>query len=128
MGRLPVGGWWVDVAAALAVNAFACDHDFETPGGRLLEDYGTVLLVGHSEYWSKHQRDQLDEFVDNGGNLAIFEGNTAYWKVRWEDDGCPIRLEHGLPHPGGRRRDPAQPGDHRHRPGGPARTARQPVR
>ena len=66
---------------------FACDHDFETPDGRLLEDYDTVLLVGHSEYWSKHQRDQLDEFVDRGGNLAIFGGNTAYWKVRWEDEG-----------------------------------------
>ncbi len=66
---------------------FACDHDFETPGGRLLDDHDTVLLVGHSEYWSKNQRDQLDEFVDDGGNLAIFGGNTAYWKVRWEDDG-----------------------------------------
>ena len=64
----------------------ACDHDFEdTPD--LLDAYGTVLLVGHSEYWSGPQRDQLDRFVDRGGRLAIFSGNTGYWKVRWEDEG-----------------------------------------
>ncbi|MCO5319453.1 MAG: DUF4350 domain-containing protein [Microthrixaceae bacterium] len=65
---------------------FACDHDFEAPGGARLDRYGTVVLVGHSEYWSSKQRDQLEEFVDRGGNLAIFGGNTAYWKVRWEHD------------------------------------------
>ena len=26
-------------------------------------------------------------FVERGGRLAIFSGNTAFWKVRWEDDG-----------------------------------------
>ena len=26
--------------------------------------------------------------MDGGGNLAIFSGNTAFWKVRFEDDGA----------------------------------------
>jgi hypothetical protein len=53
----------------------------------VLDGYEVVLLVGHSEYWSARERDQLEAFVDRGGNLAIFSGNTAFWKVRWENDG-----------------------------------------
>jgi hypothetical protein len=58
------------------------DHDPEA-----LTPYDVALLVGHSEYWSGPQRDQLEAFVDRGGRLAIFSGNTAFWKVRWEDEG-----------------------------------------
>jgi len=52
-----------------------------------LDPYAAVILVGHSEYWSGPQRDRIDGFLDRGGRLAIFSGNTAFWKVRWEDDG-----------------------------------------
>jgi hypothetical protein len=65
---------------------YATDHDLahETDA---LDGYGCVLLVGHSEYWSGEQRQQLEAYATAGGNLAIFSGNTGYWKVRWEDDG-----------------------------------------
>ena len=46
-----------------------------------------MLSVGHDEYWSWGMRDAVDAFVERGGNLAIFSGNTAYWQVRYEDDG-----------------------------------------
>jgi hypothetical protein len=52
-----------------------------------LDGYGVVVLVGHSEYWSGRERDTIEHFVDRGGRLAIFSGNTAFWKVRWENDG-----------------------------------------
>jgi hypothetical protein len=52
-----------------------------------LAPHGVVLLVGHSEYWSGPQRDRIEAFVEAGGKLAIFSGNTAFWKVRWDDDG-----------------------------------------
>ncbi|HEX4302705.1 MAG TPA: N,N-dimethylformamidase beta subunit family domain-containing protein [Rhizomicrobium sp.] len=52
-----------------------------------LDGYDVVLLVGHSEYWSGPERDTIEAFVDRGGRLAIFSGNTAFWKVRWEDEG-----------------------------------------
>ena len=45
------------------------------------------MLAGHSEYWSGRERDALKAFVDRGGRLAIFSGNTCFWKVRWEDEG-----------------------------------------
>jgi hypothetical protein len=53
----------------------------------ILDRYGAMLVVGHSEYWSARQRAQIERFVDSGGKLAIFSGNTCFWKVRWENDG-----------------------------------------
>jgi hypothetical protein len=65
---------------------YLTDHDLDADP-QALAPYGVVLLVGHSEYWSGPQRDRLEAFVDGGGRLAIFSGNTAFWKVRWEDEG-----------------------------------------
>ncbi len=65
---------------------YLTDHDFERGPG-ILDGYQVVILVGHSEYWSANERDQLDAFVEAGGKLACFSGNTGYWKVRWEDGG-----------------------------------------
>ncbi len=68
---------------------YVTDHDFENREG-VLDGYAVALLVGHSEYWSAKGRTQLDAFVEGGGNLASLSGNTAYWKVRWSDDGATM--------------------------------------
>ncbi len=73
--------------------AYLTDLDLDQDPAAL-EGYGTVVLAGHSEYWSGPQRDALDDFVDNGGKLAIFSGNTSYWKVRWEASGQMICHKH----------------------------------
>ena len=65
---------------------YLTDYDLDADP-EALAPYEVVLLVGHSEYWSGPQRDRLEAFVDGGGRLAIFSGNTAFWKVRWEDEG-----------------------------------------
>jgi hypothetical protein len=65
---------------------YLTDYDLEADPDALTP-YGVVILVGHSEYWSGRQRDAIDRFVDRGGGLAILSGNTAFWKVRWEDEG-----------------------------------------
>jgi hypothetical protein len=65
---------------------YLTDHDLDADP-QALAPYDVVLLVGHSEYWSGPQRDGIEAFVDDGGRLAIFSGNTAFWKVRWEDEG-----------------------------------------
>ncbi len=71
---------------SVALDYFT-DRDLETDAG-VLEGYAAVALVGHSEYWSAPQRDAIETFVDGGGHLAIFSGNTAFWKVRFENDGA----------------------------------------
>jgi hypothetical protein len=62
------------------------DYDLDVESDAL-DPYDVVMLVGHSEYWSGAERDQLERFVDRGGRLAIFSGNTAFWKVRFENGG-----------------------------------------
>ena len=62
------------------------DYDLDSERD-VLDGYGALIIVGHSEYWSARQRDQIERFVDGGGKIAIFSGNTCFWKVRWEDDG-----------------------------------------
>lgn len=75
--------WAEDQGIALD---YATDYDLEAEADAL-DGYSAVLLVGHSEYWTANERDALERFVDAGGGLAIFSGNTAFWKVRYEDDG-----------------------------------------
>ncbi|MFI6587857.1 N,N-dimethylformamidase beta subunit family domain-containing protein [Embleya sp. NPDC050493] len=56
-------------------------------GDELLRHYRLLVINGHDEYWSKEQRDTVEDFVRRGGNLAIFAANTAWWQMRLEDDG-----------------------------------------
>ncbi|MBI1210906.1 MAG: DUF4350 domain-containing protein [Alphaproteobacteria bacterium] len=65
---------------------YLTDYDLGADAGALAP-YDVVILVGHSEYWSAGERDAIERFVDRGGRLAIFSGNTAFWKVRHENDG-----------------------------------------
>jgi hypothetical protein len=65
---------------------YLTDYDLDADE-TALDPYAVVILVGHSEYWSGRQRERVDGFLDRGGRLAVFSGNTAFWKVRWEDEG-----------------------------------------
>ena len=42
------------------------------------------LSVGHDEYWSMDQRNNVERARDNGINLAFFSANTAYWQIQIE--------------------------------------------
>jgi hypothetical protein len=64
---------------------YLTDRDLEEPDA--LRGYRLALFVGHAEYWSWAQRTAVEEFVDGGGRVAIFSGNTCYWQCRWEDGG-----------------------------------------
>lgn len=75
---------WAE-AEGLALD-YLTDEDLDSDD-QALDGYGVVILVGHSEYWTAGQRDRIERFVDAGGRLAIFSGNTCFWKVRFEDVG-----------------------------------------
>jgi hypothetical protein len=51
-----------------------------------LLDHQIFMAVGHDEYWSREMRDAITEARDAGVNLALFTGNTGYWKIRMEPD------------------------------------------
>jgi hypothetical protein len=53
----------------------------------VLDGQRLMLSVGHDEYWSWGMRDRTDAFVEAGGSLAVFSGDSCFWQVRYEDDG-----------------------------------------
>ena len=61
---------------------YAVSSDLDTPG--MLDGYDSVVLVGHDEYWTAPERRTVEAFVERGGNLASFSGNTMFWRVRIE--------------------------------------------
>src|SRR6476469_2364533 len=50
-----------------------------------LKEHDTIVVSGHSEYWSLGQFKAFLSARDAGTNIASFSANTAYWKVRYED-------------------------------------------
>jgi len=71
-------------------NGYALDYAVNSDlefRPELLKNYKLVLSVGHDEYWSAPMRDNLEKYIENGGNVAFFSGNTCCWQVRSEDDG-----------------------------------------
>ena len=70
-------GYEVDYTESTSIN--------EDPGQLL--NHNTLVLSGHDEYWSEAEMDGYKAARDAGVNIASFSGNTAYWKVRYEDGG-----------------------------------------
>ena len=69
-------GYAVDVAVSLDLE--------DRPD--VLGGHRAFVSVGHDEYWSWGMRDTLDGFLADGGNAAIFSGNTCFWQIRFDDD------------------------------------------
>jgi hypothetical protein len=53
--------------------------------GSLILNHKIFLSVGHDEYWSKEQRNNVEAARDAGVHMAFFSGNEVYWKTRWEN-------------------------------------------
>lgn len=66
--------------------AFFADQDTDREP-EALQQYNVVMSSGHDEYWSGQQRDAFENARDAGVNLAFMGSNTAYWQVRFQDDG-----------------------------------------
>jgi Domain of unknown function (DUF4082)/Bacterial Ig-like domain/Bacterial Ig domain len=49
----------------------------------MLEQHKTFLNAGHSEYWDSGARANLTAARNAGVNVALFTGNTMWWKTRW---------------------------------------------
>ncbi|GIJ79378.1 hypothetical protein Xph01_38100 [Micromonospora phaseoli] len=52
--------------------------------GELIQNHQVFLSVGHDEYWSDAQRENVEAARDAGTHLAFFSGNSVYWKTRYE--------------------------------------------
>lgn len=74
---------WLE-KAGYSVDVIA-QHDLQFRP-EILSDYDCLTIVGHDEYWSWEMRDAIDEYVNQGGNIARFAGNFL-WQTRIENEG-----------------------------------------
>src|SRR5258706_10504165 len=63
--------------------SYLSDPDLQNTPNRL-QNYHALLIVGHSEYWSKQMGRAPETAVNKGVNLAVFAANTLYWQIRYE--------------------------------------------
>ncbi len=63
--------------------SYTTNVDSDRRGG-LIKNHKVFLSVGHDEYWSGAQRQNVEAARDAGTHLAFFSGNSIYWKTRWE--------------------------------------------
>lgn len=52
----------------------------------VLDGVKLLVVVGHSEYWTRQARENLDDFVGRGGHVLMLSGNSVWWQVRYSPD------------------------------------------
>src|SRR5205814_1744267 len=60
--------------------------------------YRALVTAGHDEYWTADCRLSTQDFVDSGGSLAVFGGNTCWWRT--EVSGGELRVAKDTVNPG----------------------------
>lgn len=78
---------WLFENVTTTINYIA-DHDMENYAE--IANAKLILITGHSEYWTRQARLNLDRFVNTGGNALILSGNTMWWQVRYSADGSKM--------------------------------------
>lgn len=51
-----------------------------------LSRHKVLLIAGHSEYWSRKMRQNVEDFLNKGGHFMCLSGNTCWWQMRYEDN------------------------------------------
>ena len=74
-----------------------------------LLNHKTLVISGHDEYWSEAEMNGFKAARDAGVNIASFSGNTAYWKVRYEDGGRTLVCYKTVEGTSSRRQRPRRP-------------------
>ncbi|MEM7339824.1 MAG: N,N-dimethylformamidase beta subunit family domain-containing protein [Actinomycetota bacterium] len=86
---------WAERSGLPLDVAVSADLDDPARAAELLTGRRLLVSAGHDEYWSAPMRDATDHFVDQGGNWAVFSGNTCFWQVRVADDGRSLVCHKG---------------------------------
>lgn len=63
---------------------YVSDEDMDTYAS--IQNSNMLVIVGHSEYWTRKARKNFDLFIELGNDAIILSGNTMWWQVRYSDD------------------------------------------
>ena len=64
--------------------SYASQIDVAQPGAAsMIEQHKVLMNTGHSEYWDAGDMNNITAARNAGVNIALFTGNTAWWKTRW---------------------------------------------
>ena len=69
------------------------DVDLEDPTA--LSGYRVLVIPGHSEYWTASARNHVQQFIANGGHVALLNGNSMWWQIRLEEQNRVIAAYKG---------------------------------
>ena len=50
-----------------------------------LARYALLCTFGHDEYWTREKRARVERWLESGGNVAFFGGNTCWFRVRYDE-------------------------------------------
>jgi len=70
------------------------DLDLHTTPG-ILKNYKTVIIAGHSEYWTFPAYNGVKSYLTSNGTLIVLSGNTMYWRVSFSSDGTVMEQRKG---------------------------------
>ncbi len=77
--------------------------DFDMDNYDEIKNAKLLIVIGHSEYWTRQARLNFDKFVDEGINevghtrdAIILSGNTMWWQVRYQTDDSDPLNSHNL--------------------------------
>ncbi|MBS1531880.1 MAG: hypothetical protein JSU01_16350 [Bacteroidetes bacterium] len=71
---------WLSLQDSYNIN-YISDADLDDYSQ--LERSKLVIITGHSEYWTRRARQNIDKFVASGKNLLVLAGDVMWWQVRY---------------------------------------------
>lgn len=63
---------------------YIADSDMDDFGS--IQNSSMLVIVGHSEYWTRQARKNFDRYVAEGNDALVLSGNTMWWQVRYTDN------------------------------------------
>ena len=51
-----------------------------------LDRYAMLCTFGHDEYWTREKRARVEAWLERGGNIAFFGGNTCWYRLRYDEE------------------------------------------
>jgi N,N-dimethylformamidase beta subunit-like protein len=62
---------------------YATDQDL-SENSSLLLNHRAFISAGHDEYWTASERDNVEQALAHGVDLAFLSGDAVYWQARYE--------------------------------------------